>query len=82
MIEFASTYIPKPLVFIILSEVQQIMAMSRTPHDIAAEFLGGLKAADDLQEFLARGHLPSKSSVEYTLRSLDRRMAEDEVRPY
>ena len=57
------------------------MAASRTPHDVAQEFLGALEDADDLKEFLSREHLGlgSRSSVEYTLRLLDRRVVEEEV---
>lgn len=57
------------------------MATSRTPHDVAQEFLGALEDADNLQEFLTREDLGlgSKSSVEYTLRLLDRRVVDEEV---
>ena len=55
--------------------------MTRTPHDTAQEFLVALGAADNLPEFLSRDDagLSSKSSVEYTLRILDKRVAEEEV---
>ncbi len=56
---------------------------TKTPHDVAQDFLSRLSGANvqDLSDLFKRDDLGlgSKSLVEYTLRTVDRRVADEEV---